>query len=247
MIDFANIAFRTVMSLAFLAFVVRPLLMSMVRKEPNTLELEEMAQLAVNSAFKSQFNSYYASRPQKLPAPEKLVIDVQATPVGEVDQAHTPLVPLTEEELAALAQFDVDEAERVRGHAEEMARRASLAAEEAARKADEAAQRLALEAAGAEDEEEDEGLKKMRENMKKEKKKPTIPAELLAGNSYEDKLMIVRLVTDHFAASTQGCHDATGFQGHAHQTHQGAAALRLRCAQIGQGGFDVGSEIHHWI
>jgi hypothetical protein len=196
MIDFANIAFRTVMSLAFLAFVVRPLLMSMVRKEPNTLELEEMAQLAVNSAFKSQFNSYYASRPQKLPAPEKLVIDVQATPVGEADQAHTPLVPLTEEELAALAQFDVDEAERVRGHEEEMARRATLAAEEAARKADEAAQRLALEAAGEEDEEEDEGLKKMRENMKKEKKKPTIPAELLAGNSYEDKLMIVRLVTE---------------------------------------------------
>jgi hypothetical protein len=36
----------------------------------------------------------------------------------------------------------------------------------------------------------------MRENMKKEKKKPTIPAELLAGNSYEDKLMIVRLVTE---------------------------------------------------
>ena len=34
------------------------------------------------------------------------------------------------------------------------------------------------------------------ENMKKEKKKPTIPAELLAGNSYEDKLMIVRYVTE---------------------------------------------------
>jgi len=117
--------------------------------------------------------------------------------LGVIDhQAHTPLVPLTEEELAALAQFDADEAERVRGHEEEMARRATLAAEEAARKADEAAQRLALEAAGDEDEEEDEGLKKMRDSMKKEKKKPTIPAELLAGNSYEDKLMIVRLVTE---------------------------------------------------
>jgi hypothetical protein len=196
MIDFVNIAFRTLMCLAFLAFVVRPLLMSMVRKDPNTLELEEMAQLAVNSAFKEQFNSYYASRPQKLPAPEK-VVDVQATPVDPVAETHTPLVPLTDEELAALAQFDADEAERVRGHEEELARRAVLAAEEAARKADEEAQRLALEAAGAEgDDEEDESLKKMRENMKKEKKKPTIPAELLAGNSYEDKLMIVRLVTE---------------------------------------------------
>jgi hypothetical protein len=180
--------------LAFLAIVVRPLLMSMVRKDPNTLELEEMAQLAVNSAFKEQFNSYYAARPQKLPELEKTVIDVQATPVGEDSDEHTPLVQLTEEELAALAQFDLDEAERVRGHEEEMARRVALAAEKAAQQAEYEAQRLALENVG--DDEEDESLKKMRENMKKEKKKPTIPAELLAGNSYEDKLMIVRLVTE---------------------------------------------------
>ena len=32
--------------------------------------------------------------------------------------------------------------------------------------------------------------------MKKEKKKPVIPAELLAGNSYEDKLMVVRFVAE---------------------------------------------------
>jgi hypothetical protein len=36
----------------------------------------------------------------------------------------------------------------------------------------------------------------MRQSMKKEKKKPVIPAELLAGNSYEDKLMVVRYVTE---------------------------------------------------
>jgi hypothetical protein len=194
MIDFVNIAFRTLMCLAFLAIVVRPLLMSMVRKDPNTLELEEMAQLAVNSAFKEQFAGYYKPRPvEKQEA--AVVIDVQATPVGEQGGETGTLVPLTEEELAALAQFDADEAERVRGHEEELARRAAIAAEQAARQAELEAQRLALEAAG-DDEEEDEGLKKMRENMKKEKKKPTIPAELLAGNSYEDKLMIVRLVTE---------------------------------------------------
>lgn len=197
MIDFVNIAFRTLMCLAFLAIVVRPLLMSMVRKEPNTLELEEMAQLAVNSAFKEQFTSYYASRPLKLPEPEKTVIDVEATPVEEMTQQSTPLVELTEEELAALAQFDAEEAERVRGHEEELARRAAQAAEEAARQAELEAERLARES--LEDDEDGEGddhLKKLRENMKKEKKKPTIPAELLAGNSYEDKLMIVRLVTE---------------------------------------------------
>lgn len=196
MIDFVNIAFRTLMCLAFLAFVVRPLLMSMVRKDPNTLELEEMAQLAVNSAFKDQFSRYYASRPKTLPTLEAKVIDVQATSVAETAQVHTPLVPLTEEELAALAQLSAEEAERVRGHEEELARRAVLAGEAAARQAELDAQQLALEDLGEIEDGDDDSLKKMRENMKKEKKKPTIPTELLAGNSYDDKLMIVRYVTE---------------------------------------------------
>ena len=46
------------------------------------------------------------------------------------------------------------------------------------------------------EDEEDTSLEKMRQSMKKEKKKPAIPAELLAGNSYEDKLMVVRYVTE---------------------------------------------------
>jgi hypothetical protein len=180
MIDFANIALRTLMCLAFLAFVVRPMLMSMIRREPNTLELEEMAQLAIDSAFKEQFSSFYTPRPiPKLEAPT--VIDVETVEVVQ----HTPgeLAPepvaLSEQELAALEQFKAEELERVRGHEEE------LEAERAA-------------SAGAEEEgdDTDDSLTKMRESMKKEKKKPTIPAELLAGNSYEDKLMIVRLVTE---------------------------------------------------
>lgn len=196
MIDFVNIAFRTLMCLAFLAFVVRPLLMSMVRKDPNTLELEEMAQLAVNSAFKDQFSRYYASRPKTLPTLEAKVIDVQATSVAETAQVHTPLVPLTDEELAALAQLSAEEAERVRGHEEELARRAVLAEEAAARQAELDAQELSMEDLDELEDGDDDSLKKMRENMKKEKKKPTIPTELLAGNSYDDKLMIVRYVTE---------------------------------------------------
>jgi hypothetical protein len=98
--------------------------------------------------------------------------------------------------LAALAQFDADEAERVRGHEEEMARRAVLAADAASRQSELDAQNLALEDLGEIEVGDDDSLKKMRENMKKEKKKPTIPTELLAGNSYDDKLMIVRYVTE---------------------------------------------------
>jgi len=201
MIDFANIAFRTVMCLAFLAFVVRPLLMSMVRKDPNTLELEEMAQLAVNSAFRDQFANYYKPRQLEKPAGVATTKSVGGQPEAQEASVIAPLVPLTDEELAALALFDADEAERVRGHEEEMARRAVLAAEAAeaaeaaARQAELDAQNLALDTV-AEVEEEDDSLKKMRENMKKEKKKPSIPAELLSGNSYDDKLMIVRYVTE---------------------------------------------------
>jgi hypothetical protein len=193
MLDFINIALRTIMCLAFIAFVVRPMLMSMVRREPNTLELEEMAQLAVNSAFREQFASFYAPRPlPQLEAPKTAAQDASV-------QADTPApapkpVVLTEQELQTIEAEKQHQAELLKGHEEEMARRADVATLEAERLA-----KLAQEQvdADAEDpEEEDSSLEKMRQSMKKEKKKPVIPAELLAGNSYEDKLMVVRYVTE---------------------------------------------------
>ena len=193
MLDFINIALRTIMCLAFIAFVVRPMLMSMVRREPNTLELEEMAQLAVNSAFREQFASFYAPRPlPQLEAPKTAAQDASV-------QADTPApapkpVVLTEEELQTIEAEKQHQVELLKGHEEEMARRADVATLEAERLA-----KLAQEQvdADAEDpEEEDSSLEKMRQSMKKEKKKPVIPAELLAGNSYEDKLMVVRYVTE---------------------------------------------------
>ena len=193
MLDFINIALRTIMCLAFIAFVVRPMLMSMVRREPNTLELEEMAQLAVNSAFREQFASFYAPRPlPQLEAPKTAAQDASV-------QADTPApapkpVVLTEEELQTIEAEKQHQAELLKGHDEEMARRADAAALEAERLA-----KLAQEQLDADAEvpmEEDSSLEKMRQSMKKEKKKPVIPAELLAGNSYEDKLMVVRYVTE---------------------------------------------------
>jgi hypothetical protein len=185
MLDFTNIALRTLMCLAFLAWVVRPMLMSLVRREPNYLELEEMAQLAVNSAYRQQFANFYLPKPvEKSPLPK----------VEEVQDTATAPVALSEEEqrLLALEQEAMDL--RYKGHEAELARRALVAQEEAERLAHEA-QLLADLEAGVEDEG-DEELKKMRENMKKQKKKPAIPAELLAGNSYEDKLMVVRFVAE---------------------------------------------------
>ena len=195
MLDFINIALRTIMCLAFIAFVVRPMLMSMVRREPNTLELEEMAQLAVNSAFREQFSSFYAPKPKpQLEAPKSSTQDASSDTASVAMSAPEPVV-LTEEELQIIETEKLHQAELLKGHEEEMARRAQAAALEAERLA-----KLAQEQADSEGEEDDEdgdnSLEKMRQSMKKEKKKPSIPAELLAGNSYEDKLMVVRYVTE---------------------------------------------------
>ena len=187
MLDFTNVALRTLMCLAFLFWVVRPMLMSMVRREPNYMELEEMAQLAVNSAYRQQFASFYLPRiSEKSSLP--MVEEVRA-------EAPAPSAVLTVEEQEALLLQEQAMALRYKGHEEELARRALVAQEEADRLALEAKVLADLEA-GVEDDEGDDELKKMRESMKKEKKKPVIPAELLAGNSYEDKLMVVRFVAE---------------------------------------------------
>ena len=186
MLDFTNVALRTLMCLAFLAWVVRPMLMSMVRREPNYMELEEMAQLAVNSAYRQQFASFYLPRPaEKAPLP--VVEEVFAESLPQV----IVLTPAEQEERAKQEQAM---ANRYKGHESELARRALVAKEEADRLAREA-QALADFEAGLQEDEADDELKKMRDEMKK-KKKPAIPAELLAGNSYEDKLMVVRFVAE---------------------------------------------------
>ena len=188
MLDFTNVALRTLMCLAFLVWVVRPLLMSMVRREPNYMELEEMAQLAVNSAYRQQFASFYLPRPaEKSPTP--MVEEVR-------DETLAPAVVLTPEQQEEIYLHQQAMALRYKGHEEELARRALVAQQETDRLALEAKALADLEAGIEDDDDGDDELKKMRENMKKEKKKPVIPAELLAGNSYEDKLMVVRFVAE---------------------------------------------------
>ncbi len=200
MLDFINVSLRTIMCLAFIAFVVRPMLMSMIRREPNTLELEEMAQLAVNSAFKEQFAGYYSAHPvARLEAPKTkaLAEGASSTSITFAAQSSPEPVPLTEDELAALEVNKAYLDELIKGHEEEMARRAEVAALEAERQAQLVlAQQNADALLEGEDADEGSSLEKMRQSMKKEKKKPAIPAELLAGNSYEDKLMVVRYVAE---------------------------------------------------
>ena len=112
-----------------------------------------------------------------------------------IKEELTPVTLPTAAELEQRAQQEQAMANRYKGHEAELARRALVAQEEADRLALEAKALADLEA-GVDEDEGDEELKKMRESMKKEKKKPAIPAELLAGNSYEDKLMVVRFVAE---------------------------------------------------
>ena len=166
MLDFTNVALRTLMCLAFLVWVVRPLLMSMVRREPNYMELEEMAQLAVNSAYRQQFASFYLPRPtEKSPTP--IAQEVQ-------DEAPAPEVVLTPAQQEEIYLHQQAMALRYKGHEEELARRALVAQQEADRLALEAKALADLEA-GVEEDEGDDELKKMRENMKKEKEKTCDP------------------------------------------------------------------------
>jgi len=53
MIDWVNIVLRTLMCLAFLVLVLRPMMLALVRREPDHEALEELANSAVSSAFKA--------------------------------------------------------------------------------------------------------------------------------------------------------------------------------------------------
>ena len=53
MIDWVNIVLRTLMCLAFLVLVLRPMMLALVRREPDQEALEELANSAVSTAFKA--------------------------------------------------------------------------------------------------------------------------------------------------------------------------------------------------
>jgi hypothetical protein len=171
----------------------------LVRREPDQEALEELAKSAVGSAFKAwgqnaDTPAYYhnpelallvANNPEltQLPAPsevaEKVSDDAVAAAATAIpgDGATTDLdaVPATEAQpssTGALATTPSAPAGETAGSAENPVE---------------------------EEVDADEQLQQMRARIKQEQKKakPTIPAELLNNaNSYEDKLMVVRMIVD---------------------------------------------------
>ena len=207
MVDLINVLLRAVMCIAFIMWVVRPMLMTFSRRELDHAEIEEAAQMAITSAFQaySNNNTNYYDDPQLA-----------------VYMAQNPGLPIpTEAEMAqrqkdALEKAQADEAAALLAAAnppppEVTTEPSSSPVADAASDqtttgvaADgtpvaEATDGALLALADGEDEDADETLEQMRDRIKLEQKqkKPTIPPELLQNaNSYEDQLMVVRMIVD---------------------------------------------------
>ena len=203
MVDLLNVLLRAVMCIAFIMWVVRPMLMTFSRRELDHAEIEEAAQMAITSAFQaySNNNTNYYDDPQ-------LAVFMAQNP-----DLHIP----TDEEMAqrqkaALEQAQGDEAAAQLAAANPVAEPVitdsptEVASAEVATDAQPVpADGLSSDATAvavveaSPEEEEAETLEQMRERDKLEnkQKKPTIPPELLQNaNSYEDQLMVVRMIVD---------------------------------------------------
>jgi hypothetical protein len=175
--DLVNVALRTLMCLAFLIWVVRPMLFALSRREPNQLEIEEVVDSAVHSAFRSLG--------VKNPPPSLPRLGHVASPEPTLEPELAPEPELTSEPELTEPDIPADGAMPV-GDLQEPPI--------------DPPEGVAAEASEAEETNPEDALREMRERIKQEQKKaakPTIPAELLQdANSYEDKLMVVRMMVD---------------------------------------------------
>ena len=211
MVDLLNVLLRAVMCIAFIMWVVRPMLMTFSRRELDHAEIEEAAQMAITSAFQAYSNNNNASNYYDNP---QLAVYMAQNP-----DLHIPSdEEMAQRQKAALEQAQADEAAAQLAAANpeaEVVATEGLTGEVSASagtdpNATTGGQQLPVEGIpadatavavveGAEVDDEGESLAQMRERVKLEnkQKKPTIPPELLQNaNSYEDQLMVVRMIVD---------------------------------------------------
>ena len=203
MVDLVNVLLRGLMCIAFIMWVVRPMLMTFSRRELDQAEIEETAQMAITSAFQaySNKNTNYYDDPQ-------LAVFMAQNP-----DLHIP----TDEEMAqrqkaALEQAQADEAAAQLAAANPVAEPVTTDSPTEVASAEVATDIQPVPADGlstdatavavveaSPEEDEAETMEQMRERVKLEnkQKRPTIPPELLQNaNSYEDQLMVVRMIVD---------------------------------------------------
>ena len=209
MIDWVNAILRAVMCFAFLMLIVRPMLVALSRKEVNQLEIEDAAQSSVNSAFAAWRNNhglhYYdnpeyaemmASNPN-LELPDLSKPPAPALPAPEV-------APQEEAPGAEVAKAQQTEAVQDLAAADQAASTEAKTPEQAS--STEVAS-LDESSAALDEEEESSGMDSIKAQMaaeKKKKKQQAIPQELLNANSYEDKLMLVRMIVQQEQGRVSG-------------------------------------------
>ncbi len=210
MIDWVNAILRAVMCFAFLMLIVRPMLVALSRKEVNQLEIEDAAQSSVNSAFAAWRNNhglhYYdnpeyaemmASNPN-LELPDLSQPIAPALPAPEVaPQEETPTA-----EVAQTKEAEHSDPESLVGEKTEVSN-ANASADAASTEVASLDDSESLD----EDEDESSGMDNIKAQMaaeKKKKKQQSIPPELLNANSYEDKLMLVRMIVQQEQGRVSG-------------------------------------------
>lgn len=201
MIDWVNIALRTMMCLAFLLLVLRPMMLAMVRREPDQDALEELAKSAVGSAFKAW--SQNADAPAYYHNPELALLVVNnpellnVPPPSESGEPAASDAAVSPEGAASGDEGDATTAATETADGQPVSAGSTTTADTSGAVVGEADSTQTAEV--DEEVDPDEQLQQMRERIKQEQKKakPTIPTELLNNaNSYEDKLMVVRMIVD---------------------------------------------------
>ena len=209
MIDWVNAILRAVMCFAFLMLIVRPMLVALSRKEVNQLEIEDAAQSSVNSAFAAWRNNhglhYYDN-------PEYAEMMASNPNLELPDLSNPPAPALPAPEVAP--QEEAPAAEVAKAQQSEAAQDLAAADQAAGAEAKTPQESSSTEVASLDefstpqvDEEESSGMDSIKAQMaaeKKKKKQQAIPQELLNANSYEDKLMLVRMIVQQEQGRVSG-------------------------------------------
>ncbi len=232
MVEWVNVLLRTLMCAFFIFWVIRPMLMNMVRKDLDLTEIEEVANTATQIAFEARQQDDTLSVYNDAMLAMHLLENPNMALPGDasLEQAHAEEQALIEAQeakrladeqaaAAALAEAEAQAQAEAQAHAEAEAQAQAEAEAQAQAEApgaaaegvdptalavvdgaavDPATGTVAL-AADADDEDAGESLEEMKKRIQAEQKKakPKIPTELLTNaNSYEDKLVVVQMITD---------------------------------------------------
>ena len=208
--EWLNVILRTVMCTLFIFWVVRPMLMSMALKDLNMTEIDELADTVTQAAFNAwqkdnvfdplsdpQLALYMAEHPEfQLPTAVSLE-EAQAHEQGLIEAGEKKDQALAAEQVAVNEQAS----DAVTADANEAVdATADLSVADAQVEVVSQDGESAVPVVAPEPEEDmSDSLEEMKKRMKAEQKKakPKIPTELLTNaNSYEDKLVVVQMITD---------------------------------------------------